>query len=191
MSDNPIPIEVRSRIDRVDIQFVRYAEPRELLLKWLNMDPECPVESVDDVQIGSTDGDGNDAEQFGGEDFLSAITENGFWGYAMQSTREVHYWADASTPDDVLAMLLGHECGHLMGEAKEKPEDDEDMADGYGLAAVATLRELRRIQESRRPKVETHDFTPRQRQRISDAIKRGRALDAAASTGEGEGRDGE
>lgn len=123
------------------VTLVRHQTPEEIFLAfWRPIFEESGPASDEDLResvYGDVDEDGvNHERSFAGE--VQALVENGMWGFAVPDRHEVHVWFDADkvkTSD--LAMLLGHELGHLL--PCPRPDctewEEEERADGYGLVA--------------------------------------------------------
>ena len=79
---------------------------------------------------------------------LKSIRRDGMWAFveippeSLGQPCEVHYWHRANKSPLDVAMMLGHELGHI-GDGGPKEElgyrGEEDRADEFGLAAEGAL----------------------------------------------------
>lgn len=70
------------------------------------------------------------------DDVAEGITYTGMWAFADIPKRTIHYWHDGKRTRAELAMLIGHEVGHILRGVKRNTRQDEAICDGYGIAAA-------------------------------------------------------
>lgn len=79
---------------------------------------------------------------------LRSVKRMGFWGWADERKRVVHYWHNGRQNAAALAHLLGHEVGHILRAVKLPRMSgyirEEAEADRHGLATALVLRHLQR-----------------------------------------------
>ena len=95
-------------------------------------DPELEGITREDITEGGWElEDGSDVTDTA---FLEAVVAVGYWGFSDDIDKIVHVWP-GNLGSKGLAMLIGHEIGHLVGIKLEDDSDEEARADLYGLVA--------------------------------------------------------
>lgn len=77
---------------------------------------------------------------------LPAIVRQGMWAFVSVRTKVpvIRYWHKLGVPHEQVAMMLGHELGHVTGKPARGHAAEEDRADEYGKVAAAVFRRLTR-----------------------------------------------
>lgn len=81
------------------------------------------------------------------------IEDEGMWAFvriplgrrARTEPAVVHWWAQPGQPDDQVALMLGHELGHISGEILDDGDAEEERADAYGEVAREVFLKLSRL----------------------------------------------
>ena len=136
MNEDPFPsIE--------DFSVVSYATPEEVLVKY-SRPPEIngDILALEDILYHDEDED----EGTPASELIQQMIEDGFWGYADNNTRIIHFWADQKTSDEDLIRFFGHEIGHLTKPISDPTNDEstteENRADTYGQVSLRAFKML-------------------------------------------------
>lgn len=73
-----------------------------------------------------------------------AVICHGMWAFVSTVTKVpvVRYWHAQGVSRERLAMMLGHELGHVTGKRARGHAAEEDRADEYGRVAMAVYRRM-------------------------------------------------
>lgn len=104
-----------ARHTELNVKFKQYSSVRRLMSRMVNADGESMPEAM-----------------------LKQLESCGMHAYSGNG--EVHFWHDGKRTPAELAMLIGHELGHLVGKPARGFKAEEDRADDYGRVAVHALR---------------------------------------------------
>lgn len=78
------------------------------------------------------------------DEMEQALRRHRMWAFVTTDTKVpvVRYWHEPGVSRERLAMMLGHELGHVTGKQARGHAAEEDRADEYGRVAAAVYRRI-------------------------------------------------
>ncbi len=122
------------------MELIKHNTAEEIIAAYWHFDENDM--NIEDFVLSGGEAETADGEtvSFSGADELTAIKENGFWGYCDPKTKIVNVWIGENARHEEIIYFLAHEIGHatgkpVKGDSVKAQAAEERRADEYGRVA--------------------------------------------------------
>jgi len=128
------------KIDDKKVKFKRYFDPKAIIKKYFNITSKSQKVLDNFSTIWVTDK--NERLHVTFQDVLDGILKEGMWGFCDPQDGIIYYWHDGDRSHLELALLFGHELGHIVSKKKGFSPKEEGVCDIYGIISAIVYHKI-------------------------------------------------